>query len=166
MIILGIDPGIAKVGWGVIKDESGKQNVLDYGYFETSSKMDLGERLVIIYDFIIQLIKKFTPEVLAIEQLYFSANSKTALIVGQARGVILLAASKSHLPPASYTPLQVKQALTGYGQATKNQIQSMVGAILHLPEKVTQDDAADALAIAITHAFSYKIRKISEYKLK
>lgn len=166
MIILGIDPGIGKVGWGVIKDESGKQEALEYGCFETSSKTNLEDRLTKIYDFITQLIEKFTPDVLAIEQLYFSANSKTALIVGQARGVILLAASKSNLPTASYTPLQVKQALTGYGQASKNQIQSMVGVILHLSEKVTQDDTADALAIAITHAFSYKIHKISQYKLK
>lgn len=166
MIILGIDPGIGKVGWGAIKDESGKQRVIDYGCFETSSKIGLDERLTMIYDFITGLIEKFNPEVLAIEQLYFSANSKTALIVGQARGVILLAASKSNLPTASYTPLQVKQALTGYGQASKNQIQSMVGSILHLSKQVTQDDAADALAIAITHAFSYKIRKVSGYKLK
>lgn len=166
MIILGIDPGIGKVGWGVIKDESGKQSAIEYGCFETSSKMDLDKRLSNIYDFIIDLTRKFNPEVLAIEQLYFAANSKTALIVGQARGVILLAASKSNLPTASYTPLQVKQALTGYGRADKNQIQSMVGSILHLSEKVTQDDTADALAIAITHGFSYKIRKASEYKLK
>lgn len=166
MIILGIDPGIAKVGWGIIKDEFGKQKVLDYGCFETSSKIDLDERLAKIYDFIVELIKKFTPEILAIEQLYFAANSKTALIVGQARGVILLAASKSNLPTASYTPLQVKQALTGYGRADKNQIQSMVGSILHLPKKVVQDDTADALAIAITHAFSYKLHKIFDYKLK
>lgn len=166
MVVLGIDPGIGKVGWGVIKDESGKQNALAYGCFETSSKINPDERLAKIYDFITLLIEKFTPEVLAIEQLYFAANSKTALIVGQARGVILLAASKSNLPTASYTPLQVKQALTGYGQAKKNQIQSMVGSILHLSKKVVQDDAADALAIAITHVFSYKIRKVSEYKLK
>lgn len=166
MIILGIDPGIARVGWGIIKDESGKQKVLDYGCFETSSKIDLDERLAKIYDFIVELIEKFTPEILAIEQLYFAANSKTALIVGQARGVILLSASKSNLPTASYTPLQVKQALTGYGRADKNQIQSMVGSILHLPKKVVQDDAADALAIAITHAFSYKLHKIFDYKLK
>lgn len=166
MIILGIDPGIGKVGWGIIQDELGKQQALGYGCFETSSKLNLDERLSKIYDFITDLIKKFNPEVLAIEQLYFAANSKTALIVGQARGVILLAASKSNLLTASYTPLQVKQALTGYGQASKNQIQSMVGAILHLPKKITQDDSADALAIAITHAFSYKLRKISEYKLK
>ncbi len=166
MIILGIDPGIGKVGWGVIKDESGSQKALDYGCFETSSKMDLADRLTLIYDFITQLIQKFTPEVLAIEQLYFAANSKTALIVGQARGVILLAASKSNTPTDSYTPLQVKQALTGYGQASKNQIQKMVGSILHLSKKMAQDDTADALAIAITHAFSYKLRKISGYKLK
>ena len=166
MVILGIDPGIGRVGWGAIKDESGKQKALDYGCFETSSKMSLDDRLSNIYDFIVKLIKKFTPEVVAIEQLYFAANSKTALTVGQARGVILLAVSKSNLPTAAYTPLQVKQALTGYGRADKNQIQSMVGSILHLPKKVTQDDTADALAIAITHAFSYKIRKIAEYKLK
>lgn len=166
MIILGIDPGIGKVGWGIIKDESGKQEAIEYGCFETSSKINLDERLARIYDFVTDLIKKFNPEVLAIEQLYFAANSKTALIVGQARGVILLAASKSNLPTASYTPLQVKQALTGYGRADKNQIQSMVSSILHLSKKIVQDDAADALAIAITHAFSYKIRKVSEYKLK
>ncbi|OGE25880.1 crossover junction endodeoxyribonuclease RuvC [Candidatus Daviesbacteria bacterium RIFCSPHIGHO2_02_FULL_39_12] len=166
MVILGIDPGIGKVGWGVIKDEFGKQKTIDYGCFETSSKINLEDRLTKIYDFITQLIEKFNPEVLAIEQLYFAANSKTALTVGQARGVILLAASKSNLLTASYTPLQVKQALTGYGRADKNQIQSMVGSILHLSKKVTQDDAADALAIAITHAFSYKIRKVSQYKLK
>lgn len=166
MTILGIDPGVGKVGWGLIKDESGKQKAIDYGCFETSSKINLEDRLTKIYDFVIDIIEKFTPEVLAIEQLYFAANSKTALIVGQARGVILLAASKSNLPTASYTPLQVKQALTGYGRADKNQIQAMVGSILHLPKKIAQDDTADALAIAITHAFSYKIRKVSEYKLK
>lgn len=166
MIILGIDPGIGKVGWGAVKDQSGKQEAIEYGCFETSSKLNLDERLAKIYDFVTVLIKKFTPEVLAIEQLYFAANSKTALIVGQARGVILLAASKSNLLTASYTPLQVKQALTGYGRADKNQIQSMVGSILHLSKKVVQDDTADALAIAITHVFSYKIRKVSEYKLK
>lgn len=166
MIILGIDPGIGRVGWGVIKDELGKQKVIAYGCFETSSKFNLDERLAKIYDFITQLVEQFNPDVLAVEQLYFSANSKTALIVGEARGVILLAAAKSNLPTASYTPLQVKQALTGFGRASKNQIQSMAGVILHLSKKLTQDDAADALAIAITHAFSYKIRKVSEYKLK
>lgn len=166
MIILGIDPGINKVGWGVIKDKAGIQSALRYGCFVTLPKMNLENRLTRIYDFIIELINKFSPEVIAIEQLYFSANSKTALIVGQARGVILLACSKSNTLTQSYTPLQVKQALTGFGRADKNQIQSMVSAILRLPKKVVQDDTADALAIAITHAFSYKIRKISGYKLK
>jgi crossover junction endodeoxyribonuclease RuvC len=154
MIILGIDPGIGKVGWGIIRDEASKQTAIDYGCFETSSKMNLENRLTLIYDFISGLIDKFTPEVLAIEQLYFAANSKTALIVGQARGVILLAASKSNIPTDSYTPLQVKQALTGFGRADKNQIQSMVSAILHLPKKVIQDDAADALALAVCYAVS------------
>ena len=166
MIILGIDPGIAKVGWGVIKDEKGKQTAIDFGCFITSSKENLENRLTKIYDFILELINKFSPETVAIEQLYFAANSKTALIVGQARGVILLASSKSNTVTQSYTPLQVKQGLTGFGRADKNQIQSMVSAILHLPKKVVQDDTADALAIAITHAFSYKIRKISGYNLK
>jgi crossover junction endodeoxyribonuclease RuvC len=166
MIILGIDPGIGRVGWALIKVEAGKMAALDYGCFETSSKTELSDRLTEIYDFVTDLIKKHTPDVLAIEQLYFAANSKTALVVGEARGVILLAASKSKLPTHSYTPLQVKQALTGYGRASKNQIQSMVGPILHLTKKVTSDDAADALAIAITHEFSYKIRKASQYILK
>lgn len=166
MIILGIDPGIGKVGWGVIKDDKGKQIAIDYGCFVTLPKMNLDDRLTLIYDFIVELINKFSPVVVAIEQLYFSANSKTALIVGQARGVILLACSKSSIPTQSYTPLQVKQALTGFGRADKNQIQSMVSAILRLPKIVVQDDTADALAIAITHAFSYKLRKISGYKLQ
>ncbi len=166
MIILGIDPGINKVGWGVINDEKGKQSAIDFGCFITSSKETLQNRLTLIFDFIVDLVKKFKPETVAVEQLYFSANSKTALIVGQARGVILLASSKSNTPTQSYTPLQVKQALTGFGRADKNQIQSMVSAILHLPKKVVQDDTADALAIAITHAFSYKLNKLSGYNLK
>lgn len=165
MIILGIDPGIGKVGWGVIKDESGKQTAVNFSCFETSLTLSLDERLVKIHRFILDLIEKFTPEILAIEQLYFSANSKTALTVGQARGVILLAAAQVHVPTISYTPLQVKQAITGYGRADKNQIKSMVKAILHLSQKIIQDDTADALAVALTHAFSYKLREINNNKL-
>lgn len=162
MITLGVDPGIGRVGWGVIRDEASKQSALDFGCFETSFKLDLEERLSKIHNFIVELIKKFDPEVMAIEQLYFAANSKTALTVGHARGVILLAAANADLPTTSYTPLQVKQALTGYGRADKKQIQIMVSAILHLPRQVTQDDAADALAVALTHAFSYKLGHISK----
>lgn len=165
MIILGIDPGIGRMGWGIIKDEAGKQTPLEFGCFETSSKENLDKRLEQIYHFVLSLINKFTPEIMAIEQLYFAANSKTALIVGQARGVILLAAAKGKIPTMSYTPLQVKQAITGYGKADKNQIQQMVTALLHLSNRTKRDDAADALAIALTHAFSYKLHKITGYKL-
>ncbi len=165
MIILGIDPGIGRMGWGVIKDETGKQVPVEFGCFETASKESLDNRLAKIYHFVLNLIGKFKPEILAIEQLYFSANSKTALIVGQARGVILLSAAEVNVPTISYTPLQVKQAITGYGKADKNQMQRMVTAILRLPEQIVKDDTADALAIALTHAFSYKLRKIAQYKL-
>lgn len=164
MIILGIDPGVGRTGWGIIKDEFGKQTAVEFGCFETSSKENLDERLVKIHDFILNLTRKFTPDILAIEQLYFSANSKTALTVGQARGVILLAAAQTKVPTISYTPLQVKQAITGYGRADKNQIKHMVTAILHLSQHIVRDDTADALAIALTHAFSYKLRKIAQYK--
>lgn len=165
MIILGIDPGIGRMGWGVVKDLSGQQTVLEFGCFETLAKTGLDERLAAIHHFVSNIIKKFTPEILAIEQLYFSANSKTALTVGQARGVILLAAAQAHVPTAAYTPLQVKQAITGYGRADKNQIQQMIIAILHLSRRIVRDDTADALAIALTHAFSYKLRQIAQYKL-
>lgn len=159
---MGIDPGVGRVGWGVIGDEFGKQTALDYGCLETSSKLKLDERLKEIHDFILTLVVKYKPEVMAIEQLFFAANSKTAFMVGQARGVILLAASQNQLPTVAYTPLQVKQSLTGYGKAEKKQIQIMVKAILGLKLPVSQDDAADALAIALTHAFSYKLQTLSQ----
>ena len=161
MIILGIDPGIAKVGWGIIKDDLGKQTIIDYGCFETSAGLSLDERLVKIHQFVLELIKKFKPDVLAVEQLYFAANVKTALTVGQARGVIVLAGAQVNLQTVSYTPLQVKQALTGYGRADKKQIEIMVKSILNLPKPITQDDTADALAVALTHAFSYKMHDIT-----
>lgn len=160
MIILGIDPGLGRVGWGIIQDDLGQQKVVDYGCFETSASLNLDERLVKIHEFVLGLIDKFKPDVLATEQLFFAANSKTALTVGQARGVIILAAAQVNLPTASYTPLQIKQSLTGYGRAEKKQIGIMVKSILHLPKPITQDDAADALAIALAHAFSYKVYNI------
>lgn len=162
MNILGIDPGLGRVGWGIIKDNLGQQTVIDYGCLETSATLNIDERLVKIHEFILGLIDKFKPDILAIEQLFFAANSKTALTVGQARGVIILAASESNLQSVSYTPLQIKQALTGYGRADKKQIEMMVKSILHLPKPITQDDAADALAVALTHAFSYKLHNITK----
>lgn len=156
MIILGIDPGIAKVGWGVISEEKGKQSAINYGCFETSASLELVLRLSKVHQFISGLIKKYQPDVLAVEQLFFGANSKTALTVGQSRGVIILTAAQNNIQTVSYTPLQVKMALTGYGRADKNQIQKLVCAILKL-KPITKDDTADALAVALTHAFSYKL---------
>jgi crossover junction endodeoxyribonuclease RuvC len=157
MIILGIDPGIARVGWGVIQEDKGKKTAIDFGLFETASTTDLDIRLLEVHHFLTKIIQKFKPDVLAIEQLYFGANAKTALIVGQARGVIILTAAQNNIKTASYTPLQVKMALTGYGRAEKKQIQVMVKSELKLTKPLTQDDTADALAIALTHAFSYKL---------
>lgn len=158
MIILGIDPGIARLGWGVISETSGKISLVDFGCFETKSKDPESNRLKNLYQFLTTLIKTHHPEILATEELFFAANAKTALQVGQARGVVLLSAALTNLKTHSYTPLQVKQALTGFGRADKNQIQQMVKSILNLSKIPEPDDAADALAIAITHAFSYKLQ--------
>lgn len=162
MIILGIDPGLGRVGWGIVTDNLSLQKVVDYGCFETSADLSLDERLAKIHQYILSLIDKFKPDVVAVEQLYFAANVKTALTVGQARGVIILAAAQASLPTVSYTPLQIKQSLTGYGRAEKKQIEIMVKSILHLSKPIKQDDAADALAVALTHAFSYKLHNITQ----
>lgn len=157
MIILGIDPGLARVGWGVIKDEGGKQEAIDYGLFETAASLDMDSRLLKVHEFITSLIKKYKPDILAAEQVFFGANAKTALMVGHARGVIILTAAQNNLKTVSYTPLQVKMSLAGYGRAEKKQIQILVKSSLKLPKPLTQDDTADALAVALTHAFSYKL---------
>jgi crossover junction endodeoxyribonuclease RuvC len=158
MRILGIDPGIGRTGWGVIEVESSKLKVQSYGCIETTQELALEKRLEAVYKGIEEIIKTARPDALAIEDLFFNTNAKTALIVGQARGVILLAAAKSELPIAVYTPLQVKMAVTGYGRAEKNQVGQMVKTILKLSNIPKPDDTADALAIAITHAFSYKMK--------
>ncbi len=157
MVVLGIDPGIGRCGWAVVESEKGKLKALSYGCLETEPNSEITKRLLEISLYIESLIKKHKPDVLAIEELFFGANSKTALIVGQARGVILLAAAKNSLPVAVYTPLQVKMALTGYGRADKNQIGQMVKVILKLEKIPKLDDTSDALAVAITHAFSAKM---------
>jgi crossover junction endodeoxyribonuclease RuvC len=158
MIIAGIDPGIGRVGWGIIQEAKGKLKTIDFGCFETLTQTKTEQRLLQINQFLNQLFKKYRPGLLAIEELFFAANVKTAIMVGQARGAILLSAAQAKIPIYSYTPLQVKQALTGYGRAEKKQIQAMVKAILNLSCPPKPDDAADALAIAITHAFSYKLQ--------
>ncbi len=156
MRILGIDPGIGRTGWGVIDSQKGKVVPISYGCIETPSTDSISERLFSIHTIVLELIKDYRPESMAIEDLFFNTNAKTAFIVGQARGVILLAAGQSHMSISVYTPLQVKVAVSGYGRAEKNQIGQMIKTILQLPSIPKPDDTADALAIALTHAFSKK----------
>ena len=159
MRILGIDPGIARCGWGVIEEiKNEKLKIKNYGCVETLADIAVEQRLKIIYDSVLDIIKKHEPDALAIEELFFNTNAKTAFIVGQARGVVLLASAKQNIPVAIYTPLQVKVAVTGYGRADKNQMGQMVKTILKLKSIPKPDDVSDALAIALTHAFSKKMR--------
>ena len=149
MIILGIDPGTATTGFGVIDKQNSVLRSIDYGVISTPKTLPMSNRLLIIYNDLKEIIQKYQPEVIAVEQLFFARNVTTAITVGQARGVVLLAAQKADIRLKEFTPLQVKQSVTGYGQATKNQIQQMVQKILKLKELPNPDDAADALAIAI-----------------
>lgn len=152
--ILGIDPGLADTGYGVIEKNKGEVTSVDFGCIKTKAGVPDKQRLVEIHIAINQLIKKFKPDIMAVEKLFFARNVTTAMSVGQARGVIILAAGKHRLELVEFTPLQVKQALTGYGRASKNQIKKMVKIILNLPRPPKSDDAADALAVAICCANS------------
>lgn len=150
LTVIGIDPGIAITGFGIIKEENNSLEHIHHGVIKTPTTISFIERLRQIDLELNYIIKQYQPDVFVCEQLYFAKNVKTALTVGQARGVIMLAAIKNNLEVFEFTPLQIKQALTGYGQATKKQIQEMVKLILGLKKNPTPDDAADALAIAIT----------------
>jgi len=151
--ILGIDPGTATTGWGVITFEGGKFKTEGCGCILTPAKQNQAKRLAHIYSELQKIIKQTKPDVFAIEKLFFINNIKTAMTVGEARGIYLLVAQQHKLPIFEYTPLQVKQGLTGYGKAEKKQVQMMVKNILKLKEIPKPDDMADALAIAITHAY-------------
>lgn len=152
MVVIGIDPGLAIVGFGVIKsDRYGEYEVLDYGVIETPKEDSVPTRLEKIYKAINILIDTYKPDALAIEELFFNKNIKTAIPVAEARGVVLLAAKQKLGKMYEYTPLQIKQALTGQGRAEKAQVQFMVKAILGLKEVPKPDDAADAVAVAICH---------------
>ena len=150
--ILGIDPGTGIMGWGIIEKFEGKIRPLKYGCIKTAANTPLPERLFHIYTSLCDIIKKEKPSSMAIEELFFFKNQKTVMSVAQARGVAIVCAKKSGLSVFEYTPLQVKQALTGYGRADKAQMQEMVRITCKLKECPKPDDAADALAIAITHA--------------
>ena len=150
--ILGIDPGIARMGWGVVEEVRGKAQAVAYGCFETSKSMVHPARLAAVHKELTRLIKKYQPDRVAVEKLFFSKNVKTALRVGEARGVILMTCSALQASCVEISPKEVKQALTGYGGADKQQMQKMVQLMLGLKEIPRPDDAADALAIAVAGA--------------
>ena len=152
MIILGIDPGIARMGWGVVEEIKQKARAMAYGCFETPAAMGHADRLAAVHKELARLIKLHKPERVAVEKLFFSKNVKTALQVGEARGVIMLTCAELNVPVFEISPKEVKQALTGYGGADKHQMQRMVQLMLSLRELPRPDDAADALAIAIAGA--------------
>ena len=153
--VLGIDPGLALTGYALLEMEGNTCRVLDYGCIRTPVGLELPQRLLSVFQSVSALISRFRPGVMALERLFFCKNVRTATQVGEARGAILTAAAALQLPVAEYTPLQVKQAVTGYGKAEKKQIQQMVSLILRLAEPPQPDDAADALAIALCHLQSY-----------
>lgn len=154
MLILGVDPGIAILGFGLVRYEAGRFAVTGYGAIKTDAGVSISGRLTRIYDELTDIIEKYKPDAIAVEELFFNKNIKTALTVGHARGVAVLAGAKSNVPVYEYTPLQVKQAVVGYGRAEKRQMQQMVKILLNLREVPKPDDVADALAVAICHGHS------------
>ena len=154
MIVLGIDPGYAIVGCGVVEYKNNHFRVLDYGAITTQAHTPFNERIEKIFDEAAALMFKYKPDAMAIEKLFFNTNQKTAIDVAQARGALVLAAQKNHIPIFEYTPLQVKQSVVGYGRAEKKQVQEMTRVMLNLEKIPKPDDAADALAMAICHCHS------------
>lgn len=166
MIILGIDPGIAIVGYGVIEYKNGLFRTLAYGAITTPAHTSVESRLKTVYDDLDEIIKKYKPDDMAVEELFFNNNPKTAIAVAEARGVILLCAMKNGVNIQEYTPLQVKQSVVGYGRAEKKQVMLMVNSILGLKNGPKLDDTADALAIAICHAHTGGSRLKDFYNLR
>ncbi len=159
MRIIGIDPGYAIVGYGVLEYVNNKFSVVEYGAITTDADMDMLDRFKLIHDDLNQIMERAKPDFMAIEELFFNSNQKTAINVAQARGVILLSAINHGVEVFEYTPLQVKQAVAGYGRADKNQVQQMVKLLLGLDSVPKPDDTADAVAIAICHGHSYNPRR-------
>ncbi len=162
MRILGIDPGTATVGWGVIEANGGKAVSVAYGHISTSKDLPLEKRLAEIADDIEAVVKKYHPEEAAVEELFFFNNQKTAIAVAQARGAILLTLAQKGIRMSEYTPLEIKQSLTNYGRADKGQVQEMVKHILKLDRIPKPDDAADALAVALCHLGRKKMDAVRE----
>ena len=163
MIILGIDPGLAIVGWGVIEYKNTRFRTIAYGSVQTPAGIRTEERLKMIFEGVNELLEKYHPDAVAVEELFFNTNITTGIRVAEARGVILLAAEHAGVPISEYTPLQVKQAVVGYGRAEKKQVITMVTMLLGLPKPPKPDDTADALAIAICHGHSGASRLAKYY---
>jgi len=162
MIILGIDPGTAIMGYGLIEKSGNRLRPIEYACWRTPAHTPLQERLLSLYTNLEELLIKVQPDQMAVEELFFNSNTTTAMAVGQARGIVLLAAAQKGIPVYEYTPLQVKQAVVGYGKADKQQVQHMVRALLALQEIPKPDDAADALAVAICHVHSFSLLRKTE----
>ncbi len=158
VIVLGIDPGVANTGYGIVAHDRGRLIALDGGVIETPAGQDAGERLATIHARVGELLDAYKPEAVAVEDLYFGANARSAFAVGQARGVVILAAGQRSIRCWSYTPQQVKAAVCGSGKAAKDQVQRMVQSLLSLTELPKPDHAADALAVAICHANGAPLR--------
>ena len=154
MRILGIDPGYAILGYGILDMKGNRFSVVDYGSILTDAGMEMPDRLQVLYDRLTEIIEEYEPEEASIEELFFNNNAKTAILVGEARGVAVLACAQKGLKISEYTPLQIKQALVGYGNATKHQMMDMTKRLLGLSQMPKPDDAADAIALALCHARS------------
>jgi crossover junction endodeoxyribonuclease RuvC len=163
MLVIGIDPGTAITGYGLVReDESGGLSAVDYGVINTSSGLSMPQRLLELYRRLSEILLLHRPESGAVEKLFFQRNVRTAISVGQGRGVVLLTLAQANLSVAEYTPLEIKQAVAGYGGADKNQVQQMVRALLNLDNVPQPDDAADALAVAICHLHTYRVQTLYE----
>ncbi len=162
MLVIGIDPGTATTGFGLVRDTAQGLEVVDFGTILTPAGLPQEQRLVMLFDQLSKILILHRPESAAVEKLFFSRNVTTAITVGQARGVVLLALARSGLAVDEYTPMEIKQAVAGYGGADKNQIQQMVRALLNLEVVPKPDDAADALAIAICHLHSHRLKRYLE----
>lgn len=162
MLILGIDPGTATTGYGIINSDGGRITAVTYGAILTSPKKSPQDRLMSIYNHVMELVDTYKPDVLVTERLFFSKNETTAFSVGRTVGVVLLLAAQRGIPCVEYTPMEIKQAVVGYGGAEKKQVQYMIKRILNLEETPKPDDVADALAISVCHAHSSKLRGLSK----
>jgi crossover junction endodeoxyribonuclease RuvC len=165
MLVIGIDPGTASTGYGLIRQSQNDQlELLDYGLISTAAGQSMPTRLLDLYSALSDVLERYQPDSAAVEQIFFQRNVKTALMVGQARGVALLSLAKMDVTVDEYTPSEIKLAVSGYGNADKIQMQTMVKALLKMDHLPKPDDAADALAVAICHCQSYKIRHLGEEK--